>query len=262
MFNKIRNTIASFIATKPVASKPIAQITTIPEGVSGKSFRAKHSVATYNEDEQYVKPGAFKVSHLGDIGSDYLRDAIAQLGAWSALARLFAAYEQQMKSKRTDKDWTKYEQLKDEFHQWNAATTESKQLDDDQLLITLDKLCSVPIRQGNDQTDAIIARIRKCTVEEVQAKRIADADKATQARKEMLTFIAGDIWQYEQGETEAEISSQKVEAKAVQTIEWIANTWQGDPAGIAGELLLIEQDIKHIKYLARQEANHEEESHI
>ena len=47
------------------------------------------------------------------------------------------------------------------------------------------------------------------------------------------------------------IPSAKAAGKAVQTLEWVATNWQGDPAGISAELLLIEADLKKIERMAR-----------
>ena len=53
------------------------------------------------------------------------------------------------------------------------------------------------------------------------------------------------------------MSAAKAAAKAVQTMEWIASTWQGSPSAVAAELLLIESDLKTIEYMARKEEEHE-----
>ena len=78
----------------------------------------------------------------------------------------------------------------------------------------------------------------------------------------MLAHLAADIWIYSGEDVECYLQSSKVAAKAVQTLEWIANTWQGEPAAIASELLLIESDIKTIEAMARKEEEHEGESNL
>ena len=135
-------------------------------------------------------------------------------------------------------------------------------MDGDAVLLALAKMAEPSVVRGNDQTDAIIARVRKCSVDELRAERIKLAEKKAAQRQEMLLALNAEVWQYDDTECNATLSSIKAEAKAVQTCEWIANTWTGDPANIAAELLLIEEDIKVIRYLARQEQNHEGESQL
>lgn len=205
--------------------------------------------------EQRVTVGHIAVSDLEAFNSMYLRDAVAQLGAWSELAQSFSAYEKQFGKKIPD--FSTYQKHLEAFHAWNAATSSEKQMDDEAVCLTLDRLAETTIQRGNKDTDAIIARIRKMSIEDVQAERITKAEQKTAKRKDMLSAIAAEVWQFAGYDLDPTLSASKVEAKAIQTLEWIANTWQGDPAGIAAELLLIEADLRYIRSQARQEANHE-----
>lgn len=206
--------------------------------------------------EQRVTVGHIALSDLEAFNSLYLRDAVAQLGAWSELAQSFSAYEKQYGRKVVD--FSIYQKHLEAFHAWNAATSSEKQMDDEAVCLTLDRLAETQIQRGNKDTDAIIARIRKMSIEDVQAERITKAEQKTAKRKEMLSAIAAEVWQYSGDESiDPTIAASKVEAKAIQTLEWIANTWQGDPAGIAAELLLIEADLGYIRSQAKHEANHE-----
>ena len=130
------------------------------------------------------------------------------------------------------------------------------------VIIALDKIAEVPVKKGNEQTDVIIARILNLSVDEVKTDRIAKAAKQTAQRKELVAALCADVWQYSGEEIDCFISSAKVAAKAVQTLEWIASTWQGEPAQIASELLLIESDIKMIEQLARKEEEHDGENQL
>ena len=260
MFKSIRQSIANLIAPKAATPATISPKTTvIPEGVSGQSFR---KAAANSTSATPVLTGKFSVSHLEVLSSQYLKDALAGLGAWSALAKMFAAYEKQQTNNKTAKDWTAYEQAKDEFHQWNSATSEDKQMSEEAVIIALDKIATVPVQKGSEQTDAIIARVLNKDVETVKSDRIIKANKKTAARKEMLTAIAADVWHFGAEGSEAQLAGAKAAAKAVQTIEWIASTWQGEPAAIAAELLLIESDIKLIEEIAAHEEDHEGESQL
>ena len=253
----LRQAIANAIAPVAVdlpnvgteSEEPAVKIQHIPANV--RTF----SSPTQNT-EQRITVGHIAVSDLEAFNSLYLRDAVAQLGAWSELAQSFSAYEKQFGKKIPD--FAVYQKHIEAFHAWNAATSSEKQMDDEAVCLTLDRLAETTIQRGNKDTDAIIARIRKMSIEEVQAERITKAEQKTAKRKEMLSAIAAEVWQYSGDESiDPTIAASKVEAKAIQTLEWIANTWQGDPAGIAAELLLIEADLGYIRSQAKQEANHE-----
>ena len=256
MFNSIRKSLANLIApasvqiSVPAGTKSLTTptIQQVPMHVRTQGERA------WGGD---IVVGKFHVSHLELMNSSYLKDAIAQLGAWAALARAFNEYEKNYNRKGgfQDGDFNKYQQAINEFHAWNAATSPDKQMNAEQVIITLDRLADPVVPKGNKDTDAIIARVRKITVEEVQAERIAQAEKKSANRKEMIKAIEAEIWNFTTEEFDPFISSTKVAAKAVQTLEWIAKSWQGHPAGIAAELLLIEADIKTIEKLASEDEN-------
>ena len=257
--NSLASKIAKAIKKTPaIVPSVVPQV--IPEGVSGRSFRTTNAVAQPRDSKPLN--GKFRVCDLELLSSQYLKDALAGLGAWSSLAVMFAAYEKQSNNRKTDKDWSSYEQAKDAFHQWNAATSIDKQMSEESVIIALDKIADVPVQKGNDSTDAIIARVLNKDIETVRQDRIKKANAKTQARKEMLAHLVGDVWNFSQEGDEASISGAKAAAKAVQTIEWIASTWQGEPASIAAELLLIESDITTIEAIAQKEEEHDGENQL
>ena len=262
MLNKLINKLASSIVratstTGKVDATPaqLAQVQTltIPANVGTRRPTVGHSDAA-------PLNGKFTPEHLELLSSQYLRDAIAGLGAWSALAKMSNAYAK-MQSRR-NADPAAYEQIKEEFHVWNAATSIDKQMDEEAVIIALDKIAEVPVQKGNEQTDAIIARVLNKSIEEVKTERITKAAKQTAQRKELVAALCADVWQYSGEDMDCFLSSAKVAAKAVQTLEWIASTWQGEPAKIASELLLIESDIKMIEQLARKEEEHDGENQL
>ena len=264
MFNKLINKLASSIAratstTGTVSATPaqLAQVQTltIPSNVGTQRNRS-----VIHSQSAEMKNGKFYPEHLELLSSQYLKDAIAGLGAWSALAKMSNAYAK-MQSRR-NADTTAYEQTKEEFHIWNAATSLDKQMGEEAVIIALDKIAEVPVQKGNEQTDAIIARVLNKSVDEVKTERIAKAAKQTTQRKELVAALCADVWQYSGEDVDCYLSSAKVAAKAVQTLEWIASTWQGEPAQIASELLLIESDIKIIEQLARKEEEHDGENQL
>lgn len=247
MFANLRKSIAQFIA-------PSSINVVVPAGTKSLTTPTIQQVPMHvrtQPDRAWGKEmvvGKFHVSHLELMNSSYLRDAIAQLGAWAALARTFSEFERVHNKKNAD--FTKYKQALNEFHAWNAATSTDKQMDEEAVILTLDRLADPVVPKGNKDTDVIIARVRKMSVEEIQAERVAQAEKKSAIRKEMLNALQAEIWKFDSDDIDPSLSSTKVAAKAVQTLEWIAKSWQGEAAGIAAELLLIEADIKVIEKLA------------
>jgi len=124
-------------------------------------------------------------------------------------------------------------------------------MDEEAIIVAVDKMATVQPPKGNDQTDAIIARIRKMDVELLRRDREEKAAAQTQERKELIMGFCQAIWSFTSGDMNPSIQSAKVAAKGVQTLEWVATNWTGNPAGIAAELLLIERDLKVIEKMAR-----------
>lgn len=265
MFNKLINKLASSIVkatsttgtinATPQEIKAQPKTLTIPANVG--TMRNRSVIHSTSEE---MKTGKFYPDHLELLSSTYLRDAIAGLGAWSSLAKAFNTYAK-MQTRRTA-DPKAYEMAKEEFHIWNAATSIDKQMSEEQVIIALDKIAEVAVPKGNKDTDAIIARVLNKDIAEVMADRITKAEKETKQRKAMLAHLCADVWQYSGEDVECYLSSAKVAAKAVQTLEFIATYWQGRPEAIAAELLLIEDDMKTIEALARKEEAHDGENQL
>jgi len=246
MFNSIRKAIANAIA-------PSAITIDVPAGTKSltRTDTPSHVLTQHTRATTSALVGDFHVSDLDMLASDYLKSAISNLGAWSCLARAFSEYERVVGKRAANEE--KFGSLCDEFHCWNASMAENKQMDEEAILIATDKLATTKPVKGSNDTDAIIARVRKMSVEDVKADRIAKADKQTAQRKELVLGFTQAIWNYTSSEMNPAISSAKAAAKAIQTLEWVANSWNGDPTGIAAELLLIERDIKVIEKMAHNE---------
>ena len=265
MFKSIINKFAKSIvkATSTVghldatpAQLAQVQTLTIPANVGTR----RQTVGHYTQDDNKPLNGKFTPAHLDLLSSQYLRDAIAGLGAWSALAKMSNAYAKLQT--RRNADPTAYEQAKEEFHIWNSCTSIDKQMGEEQVIIALDKIAEVPVQKGNKDTDAIIARVLNKSIEEVKVERIAKAAKQTAQRKELVAALCADVWQYSGEDVDCFISSAKAASKGIQTLEFIATYWQGRPEAIAAELLLIESDMKTIEAMARKEEEHDGENQL
>lgn len=258
MLNNIRKTIASFIAPKAVVinatQEELAKARSITRPDMPKHILTQHERAT----TQPTMAGKFHVADLERLSSDYLKDSIAQYGTWQALAKAFAEYERVTGNKNADDN--KMLALLDEFHSWNAATSTNKQYTEETVLDVIARLSQVPAAKGSDATDSIIARVRKCSIEEVRAARQKEAERKTALREANIEGFAGVCWQFTMNENNPFISGAKAASKALQTLEFVATSWTGDPANIAAELLLMESDIKVIEHIAKMEELREGEN--
>lgn len=243
--SNLRKSVANFIAPNtiivPANAKSLTQPVT-PQHMLNQAERIA-------EPRSY--PGKVSASQLQGLNSTYLKDAIAQFGAWSALARAFSEYERVV-NKRS-KDDVKLGALIDEFHCWNAATSDDKQMDEQSVMDVAARLTQVSPAKGNDQTDKIIARVRKCSVEELRTLRTKEAEVATAKRESMLEGFIAQVWSFASGDYDYALSGVKAVTKAIQTMEFVARSWTGDPANIAGELLLMEADLKTLEAIAAKD---------
>lgn len=237
----IRLAISRAIAPATII-EPETNATRMEEALHIRSIRN----ATYAEEVGHVDTlkGTISTEDISDLSSDYVKSGICSLGSWSALAR---AYNMFMKN---PKDMA-LESILSEFHAWNAVNPQ--QMDEEAVLTTCAKLSQVQPAKGNKQTDEIIARVRKVSVEELRANREAEAKKLTAKREAMLEQFITIVWSHVYSEQKYSMPASKAEAKAISVIEWVANWNSSNPASQAAELLLIEGDIAQLRRMARQE---------
>lgn len=205
---------------------------------------------TEGGEEAVVLKGHINTEDITDFSSDYVRNAIATLGAWSALAK---GYNEFVKDHRS----VKVGHFLNEFHAWNAVAP--VQMDEEAVMLTCARLTEVKPAKANAQTDEILARVRKCSVAEVAAKREADAAKKSRQREELLEAFVTSVWAHVFSEHTFSMPAHKVEAKIIQTLEWVASWDSNNPAQQASELLLIEDDLKLCRKIAKEDRENSEE---
>lgn len=203
-----------------------------------------------NNDQPEVLKGHIGTGDVSDFSSEYSRNALATLGAWSALAK---GYNEFVK----DQTSTKVGHFLNEFHAWNAVAP--TQMDEEAVLLTCARLTEVKPSKANASTDEILARVRKCSVADVTAKRLADAAKKTAAREELLEAFVATVWSHVYSEQLFQMPAHKAEAKIIQTLEWVASWDSSNPAGQAAELLLIEDDLRLVRSIAKQDRGNNED---
>jgi len=252
MFATLRNIIANAIAVKQTTQVNMA-LGSLSNG-SGKDLtvsRIPEHIRTSGSRKQDLSiKGEFAVSDLEDLQSDQLKKAIISLATWSAIAKAFNQFHVQQDLPKNRQNWTPMSNLVEEFHTWNSHA-ESPIGEEDTLLI-IAKLVDVAIPKGNKDTDAIIARVRKVSVEEVQKQRFAKAEAKAKRREESVEAFNTLLWASAQGDDKNfSIPVAKVIMKALQTMEWIASWDAFDPAAQAAELLLIEADVRMLEKMGK-----------
>lgn len=190
--------------------------------------------------------GWITTEDLMQFNSGYARDAVASMGMWSAVARGFQEFIKNPESNRLDT-------LCGEFHAWNAVcTSEQKQMDDEQTLALIAKLSQVKPAKGNNQTDAILARILKKSIDEVQADREAKAKVQTDKREAHIIQFNTLLWSCVFSDNKYQMAAQKALDKLEQTLLWMASWDTTNPASLAAELLLIEADMKTVRTINKK----------
>lgn len=208
--------------------------------------------------ETHAYKGEFSTSHLTLLHSNRVKEAICSLGAWSALARAFNTYNQNLDKPVQRRDDEKVNKLIDEFHAWNSAA--ENQMDQDSVMDLATRLADVQPPKGNTQTDSIIARVRKCSIDEVKADRERKAKIKAAIRVERITGFVEHVWSWTVVDTEYSIPMIKVINKVIQTMEWVAGWDAFDPAQVAAEILLMEDDLRTIEKLSKVKNNDERAS--
>jgi hypothetical protein len=246
LFNSIRKSVSTFIA-------PSCIKVDVPAGATSLTIPnlPRHMAEQRPHTTEYS--GQFHVDSLELLGSQMLKDAIAQLGAWSALARAFSSYEKAHNNKRANQD--EYRSLIEEMHCWNAATSIGKQMGDDDIALALHKISQVKPQKGNKDTDAIIADIRKCSIKELHAKREAAAKEQSAKREELLTAFMAEAVHCTGTDMNPSLPHAKVAMKVVQTLDWIASKDDWSPEFVAAECLLIRADLATIEQASKKEQN-------
>ena len=257
MFATLRNALASMLSTKKEV-----QCTMVLDAQAKNLTYGKMPEFLRNQapTESFAYKGEFSTSHLDLLNSQRVKEAICGLGAWSALARAFNAYNNNLDKPKQRQDDKPVNLLIDEFHAWNSLA--QNQMDEDAVLDLATRLADVQPAKGNPSTDLIIARVRKCSVEDVKKDRERKAAVKAAIRVERIVGFVEHVWSWSVVETEYSIPMAKVIGKVIQTMEWVAGWDSYDPVQTAAEILLMEDDLRSIEKLSKIKNNDHGEDFI
>lgn len=245
--------------TRNAFSRWIAAPTTItPESEQDTIAEGKHRTATTRK--QYVEVGHYDhrgqpvqsrmkgfvtTEDLADLNVIYSRSAVASTAMWWASMRLHNAIAAknsaaQVKQTACFADWCDAAAINKDERFW------------DKLELSVGRLnLGKPPKQGSEETDAIRARMTRKSVDDFRKEReqkyqdkLAENNEVCISTFEALKAAVGS------GMVQHIPAQQAIDA-VVRSAEWVAG-WDGDDAEIAGILLDMEKDIKHLKTLAVQ----------
>lgn len=257
MFATLRNAIANMISTK----KQVQCTMVLDHGAKDLTYNKMPDFLSNTQAlESQAFKGEFSTSHLELLNSQRVKEAICGLGAWSALARAFNSYNNNLDKPVNRRDEKQINSLIDEFHAWNSLA--QNQMDEDAVMDLATRLADVQPPKGNPSTDLIIARVRKCSVEDVKKDRERKAAVKAAIRVERIVGFVQHVWSWTVVETEYSIPMMKVINKVIQTMEWVAGWDSYDPAQTAAEILLMEDDLRTIEKLAKIKNNDHGEDFI
>jgi len=255
IISSIRNSIANLIAAD---RQPVQMIVDNSKSLTHANAPAHILTQAERAEQTAMAKGKFYVIDLSKLNSERVRDAIASLGCWSAIARGFSEYERTVGNKQAND--AKLSILIDEYHAWNASSSARGYMDTDQLFEAVAKMAVVSAPKGSKETDAILARVKRMSVEDVRAERMKKAETKTRARIEMIEGFVATVEAGSAGDIDHHaMSAAKALDKAIQTLDWVAGWDSNNPAEQAAELLLIEDDIKMIRELAKLEKHNDED---
>lgn len=263
LINIIKN---AFNAARSAAVATANDTGTISNGEGSKNL-------TYGKIPEYqrsVTPmasmgikGEITPEHLSMFRSNRGKQTVASLGCWSALARAFSLFMKEQQVHPSRQNWDKVYNTLAEFHAWNAACCEKSSgffvrdngeaygenlgftMSEEEVEITVAKLAILPMPRGDDKTDAILAKVRGCSMEVLRKEREDDINQRSEKRLSLVQEFCQMIWAGVGSGDEVEVSMpiSKAIGKLAQTLQWVAG-WKLDPASAASECLLLQDDIE------------------
>lgn len=255
MFNSLRKSIANIInPVDKVAAAAAERHASYQDAINDKAAKQLADKQRYLSAKMNHTTPQPRIS--GNLSADTIdrmesrigKDAVVQLAAWTQLSQAFTAYNRKMESKRPNpKIDAAFFASCNAFHAWNARLSSSATgIDVEE---TVARLTIPRAARSNPETDAILARIKGRSIEELSIEREIKAELASrQAEANASGFIA-QLEGFAYGdESTPELKASMVLAKAEDTLVWLAGWSTPDVA----ELLILEADIQ----MLRKAANH------
>ena len=253
MFNSIRRSIAALINPSNTLDQVKADnAAAYADAITDKLAKQKADKAAYLAREAapaIAAPrilGEISAHTINQMGSEKGKQALLQFGAWMALSSAFSAYGLIRSAKRpNEKVQARFNQACNDFHGWNSlAECGATGLDIEE---TVARLTIPRVKKSNAQTDAIVARIRGKSVDELALEREIKAELASHEAEANANGFIMELEGFAFGSDELpSMKASQVLAKAEETLVWLAGWTTPDVA----ELLVLEQDILMLRKVA------------
>lgn len=186
--------------------------------------------------------GYFTSDDVADLQEKYARSAVANAAMWWAQLKLIQAVK--------DNNVHAQQAATGEWATWaEAGNILQDEAFFDKLALSLSKMSGGrPVKHGNDDTDALIAEARGCSVEVLRKNREAKYKAAVAAGKTAVKqALNALVSATADGHTHAMPAERAVEA-IEKCMTWVSN-WEGNPEDIAATLFLIKQDLAYARKL-------------
>lgn len=227
---------------------PVRQI---PSGVS-----IKLANTDANRIASFRTHGDITAEQVKNLHSDRIRNAICSLGAWIGLAQAFQAYGNIHGSKYPkERDVQRLKQGLATFHGWNEASLNPVSHED--ILETVARMTTIRVREDST-TDAILARIKNITIDEVKEERLARAAKQQKQREQLVEAFVQEVASSTSYNEDPSMPAAKALKKAEETLAWIAG-WDNPDVG---ELLIAEADIAILHRMDKEYGGYEDSREI
>jgi len=193
--------------------------------------------------------GNLSLEQLKELASTRIKDAIFNYAAWLCLARAFNTFCKTVAKRMQGQQALDVAKALNEFHDWNSSM--NNPMNQERIEEIVVKLATPQVPRENDATDAILARIKGMSIDEVRKVRL---EKAEAQAKERETKIKSFLQEVEAMAECADlgnpsINTQTATLKAVDCLQWLAN-WENPDMS---EILIAEADIKILESLAHSE---------
>lgn len=201
------------------------------------------------ESQPVVLKGELTLSQLKMLHSQKVLGSICNYGAWEALARAFSAYCAMHRTRVVNPKMAQMLALQlDRFHAFNAELDSLGMGGMDEVAVeeVVARLTVVKPVKENAATDAILARVKHMSVEEVRKEREGRQQKEEARRAELMNAFLAEVWSATLTDEDVTLDAQKAYGKAVSCLEWMANWDNPDMA----EILLAEADVKLLERMA------------
>lgn len=240
---RIGTALLAFASIDKQEVKQEIKVKTIPPGVG---TRRQPQFATI--DTVGHKPaGNLTLDQLKELHSTCIKDAIFNYAAWLCLAKAFNTFCKTVAKRMQGQQALDVAKALNEFHDWNSSM--NNPMSQERIEEIVAKLATPQVPRENNATDAILARIKGMSIDEVRKVRLEKAEAQAKEREAKIKSFLQEVeamardWN---GGWCPSINAQTATLKAVDCLQWLAN-WENPDMG---ELVIAEADIATLEAYA------------